>query len=64
MQVRCIKAFAAHKPGDVAEVPDGAEVSPVYFEPLTAPAAPATPPDPPPAAPAAPAGTFSQPKGM
>jgi hypothetical protein len=34
MQVRCVKAFSGHVPGDVVEVPDGAAVSPVYFEPL------------------------------
>lgn len=47
MQVRCVRAFGALVPGDVAEVPDGAAVDPVHFEPV--------PPPPPPAAPAPPA---------
>jgi hypothetical protein len=59
MQVKCVRAFAGHKPGDVVEIPDGAAVSPVYFEPLPPPATP----DPPPAAPA-PAAAFSQPRSM
>lgn len=40
MQVRCIRKFGAHKVGGLAEVPDGASVSPLYFEPVTAAAAP------------------------
>ena len=31
MQVVCIKAHGAHVPGDLVEVPDGAQVSPVHF---------------------------------
>lgn len=46
MQVRCIRNFGSHEPGDLAEVPDGASVSPLYFEPVTPDPepAPATPP--------------------
>ena len=47
MQVRCVKAFGRHVPGDLAEVPDGASVDPAHWEPVTppppAPAVPALP---------------------
>lgn len=33
MQVRCVKAHGYAKPGDLAEVPDGAAVSPEFWEP-------------------------------
>jgi hypothetical protein len=38
VQVRCVKAFGYSKPGDVAEVPDGASADPEHWEPVTAPA--------------------------
>lgn len=41
MQVRCIKAAYGHELGDLVDVPDGASVSPVYFEPVTPPPVPA-----------------------
>jgi hypothetical protein len=41
MQVRCIRARAGVKVGDLAEVPDGAQVSDLYFEAVQPPAAPA-----------------------
>lgn len=44
MQVVCVQAFGDHKPGDLAEVPDGAEVSAVYYEPVAAPEAEESPP--------------------
>ena len=47
MQVKCVRAFGYSKPGDLAEVPDGAAVDPAHWEPVTAA------PDPEPAAPAA-----------
>jgi hypothetical protein len=37
VQVRCIKARMGIKIGDVVEVPDGAAVSELYFEPVTPP---------------------------
>jgi len=37
MQVICVKAFGYAKPGDLAEVPDGAAVDPEHWEPVTAP---------------------------
>jgi len=43
MQVRCVKAFGVHKPGDTAEVPDGAAVDPEHYE-IVAPPAPPPPP--------------------
>jgi hypothetical protein len=43
VQVRCVKAFGYHKPGDVAEVPDGATTDPEHWEPVTAPAKAAVP---------------------
>lgn len=49
MQVRCIKAFGTMKPGETAEVPDGAAVDPEHFEAVQSPA----PDAPKPAAPAA-----------
>ena len=59
MQVRCVRAFGQLKPGDLAEVPDGAAVDPEHFEPVQAAAPPPLPPAPPllppPPAPAAPA---------
>lgn len=61
MQVRCIHPFASHQVGDVIDVPDGAQVSPVYFEPLTATPPPPEPPAPA-ATPAATEGAFGQPK--
>lgn len=45
MQVRCIRARAGVEVGDLAEVPDGSEVSELYWEPAE--------PSPPPAAAAA-----------
>jgi len=30
-QVRCVRAHGSHKPGDPAEMPDGAEFSELYF---------------------------------
>ena len=45
-QVRCRKAFGYSKPGDLAEVPDGAAVDPEHWEAVAAP-----PADPLPAAP-------------
>ena len=61
MQVRCIRAFGLAKPGDLAEVPDGARMDPAYWEviPDEPPPAPAPAPAPSaaavaPAAPAAP----------
>jgi hypothetical protein len=48
MQVRCTRAFGRLVPGDVAEVPDGADVDPAHFEAVPDPGAP-----PPPAEPAA-----------
>lgn len=40
MQVRCIRASYGHEAGDLVEVPGGATVSPLYFEPVQeAPAA-------------------------
>jgi hypothetical protein len=51
MQVRCISAFGRYVPGDLEDVPDGSEVSDLYWEPVTkATAAPSVPA-------AAPAGT-------
>ena len=44
MQVRCVKAFGVHKPGDTAEVPDGAAVDPEHYEPVAPPPPPAPPP--------------------
>jgi hypothetical protein len=35
MQVRCIKAFGYLKPGDPAEVPDGAAADPEHWEIVT-----------------------------
>ena len=42
MQVKCIRPRAGIKAGDLAEVPDGAQVSDLYWEPV--PFAPSTPP--------------------
>jgi hypothetical protein len=36
MKVRCVRPHGRHRPGDVAEVPDGSEVSPLYWEPVPA----------------------------
>jgi hypothetical protein len=48
VQVRCIKARLGVKVGDLAEVPDGAAVSPLYYEPVAeASPPPAGPPGPP-----------------
>ena len=44
MKVRCIRARVGVEVGDVVEVPDGAVVSPLYYEPVE---------DGPPASPAA-----------
>ena len=48
MQVRCVRARAGVKVGDTAEVPDGAAVSDLYWEPVAPPfpAAPAATPGP------------------
>jgi hypothetical protein len=51
MQVRCILARAGVKVGDLAEVPDGAQVSDLYFEPVQSPEPPAAYPASPPATP-------------
>jgi hypothetical protein len=40
MQVRVIRARADQAVGDVAEMPDGAEFSDLYYEPVTKAAAP------------------------
>jgi hypothetical protein len=40
MQVRCISAFGRYVPGDLEEVPDGCEVSDLYWEPVKATATP------------------------
>ena len=45
MQVRCVRAFGASVPGDLAEIPDGAVVDPEHWEPVTAAPA-ADPPKP------------------
>jgi hypothetical protein len=34
-QVRCVAAHGGFVPGDLSEVPDGAEVSDLYWEPVT-----------------------------
>lgn len=48
MKVRCVRPHGYAVPGDVAEVPDGAAVSPEYWEiipePATASVAPAETP--------------------
>jgi hypothetical protein len=46
MQIRCIRARSGVKVGDLAEVPDGAEFSALYYEvaessPAASPPAPA-----------------------
>jgi hypothetical protein len=47
MQVRCIRARLGIEVGDLAEVPDGAEVSPLYWEVVESPpAGPGTTPVP------------------
>ena len=48
MQVRCIKAFGHNVPGDVVDVPGGAQVSDLYWQvmPDPTPPAPGTTPDP------------------
>ena len=49
MKVRCVRPHGRSKPGDVAEVPDGAQVAADYWEPVPdskpapAPAAAETP---------------------
>ena len=40
MQVKCVRAFGYSKPGDLAEVPDGAAVDPAHWEPVVPPADP------------------------
>ena len=40
MQVKCVRAFGYSKPGDLAEVPDGAAVDPQHWEPVAAPPSP------------------------
>jgi len=40
MQVRCVRAHGEFVPGDLSEVPDGAEVSDLYWEPVTKASAP------------------------
>lgn len=48
MQYRCIKARLGTKVGAVVDVPDGAAVSPLYYEPVEqASPPPAGPPGPP-----------------
>lgn len=42
-QVRCVKPFGTAEVGDLAEVPDGAAVSPEFWEPVTEPVAAAEP---------------------
>ena len=44
MQVRCVRAHGFFVPGDTSEVPDGAAVSDLYWEPVKAAAAPSAPP--------------------
>jgi len=61
MQVRCIRPRAGIAAGDLAEVPDGAEVSPLYFEVVQPPPPPPAAP-PPASAPAAPVPV--SPRGM
>ena len=68
MQVRCVRAFAGHVVGDVIDVPDGASVSPVYFEPLSGGTPPPPPDSTPPSGDSTPpaeatAGAFGQLKG-
>lgn len=49
-QYRCIKARVGVDVGGLVEVPDGAAVSPLYYEPVDqAPAGPAPAPEPVPA---------------
>jgi hypothetical protein len=43
VQVRCIKPFGGLDVGDVAEVPDGAAVDPVHWEPAAVPSLPLAP---------------------
>lgn len=43
MQVRCIRARVGVEVGEIVDVPDGAEVSDLYFEPVEAPVPPAPP---------------------
>ena len=43
MQVRCIRDFGHHKPGDTAEVPDGAAFDREHYEPVSPPPTPAPP---------------------
>lgn len=40
MQVRCVRAHGFFVPGDLSEVPDGAAVSDLYWEPVKPAAAP------------------------
>lgn len=40
MQVECIRDFGGAVAGDVREVPDGAQVDPVHWRPVTTPAPP------------------------
>lgn len=35
MRVICVQDFGNHVPGDIIEVPDGSEVAPGWFRPLT-----------------------------
>ena len=42
MQVRCVKDFGGAVVGDLAEVPDGAEVDPVHWRPVTPPPPPSS----------------------
>ena len=46
MQVRCIRARAGIAVGDLAEVPDGSEVSALYWEVVQAAPPPPAPPAP------------------
>lgn len=49
-QVRCVRAFGQYEPGDLSEVPDGAEFCPDFWEPAAGAATPAAPAPPAPAA--------------
>jgi hypothetical protein len=35
MRVMCVQDFGRHKVGDIAVVPDGSEVAPGWYRPLT-----------------------------
>ena len=35
MRIMCVQDFGSHKVGEIAVVPDGSEVAPGWFRPLT-----------------------------